>query len=374
LILMSEQVITNLLLGSNFIDFKKKLEQDYAKPVKKIQFKDDEGDFITITSDLELMEARKLCSNEFKIVFEEEVPIKSQEFSSLPVYSESGPVVHSAYCDNCQATIVGIRYKCANCVDYDLCDQCEAGNSEGDIHHLDHVFLKIYRPVNYHIPFMIQNLYKVNENSVFNSNQPSRYDRFHSGAVSCPYIKSLEARLEIVEKELEEVLTNLNKNNEQNVNKERVDKERKQAEKRKENQLRKQVKQQRRRSKKLLKQQQKILNLNPSIVINEKDIVSQVKIEEKIPEENVSILQEPQSIVEENDSEPRIEDFEDLICEEEKQPIEQKSEPLLESHPISRYERQHSVLASMGFMDRNLNESLLVQFKDVYRVIDELVD
>ncbi|KAK3822109.1 MAG: hypothetical protein JOS17DRAFT_720982 [Linnemannia elongata] len=48
-------------------------------------------------------------------------------------------------CDGCDGEITGIRYKCGNCADYDLCGNCEAS----PFHHHDpkHIFLKIRRPV-----------------------------------------------------------------------------------------------------------------------------------------------------------------------------------------------------------------------------------
>lgn len=39
--------------------------------------------------------------------------------------------------------IRGVRYKCANCVDFDLCEMCEGANS----HINTHVFLKIRIPI-----------------------------------------------------------------------------------------------------------------------------------------------------------------------------------------------------------------------------------
>lgn len=46
-------------------------------------------------------------------------------------------------CDCCQRTIVGVRFKCGNCPDYDLCEHCE---NLTNIHDSTHVFLKLRRP------------------------------------------------------------------------------------------------------------------------------------------------------------------------------------------------------------------------------------
>lgn len=47
-------------------------------------------------------------------------------------------------CNTCNCTpITGVRYKCANCVDYDICERCEAQ----DCHNRTHVFLKITIPI-----------------------------------------------------------------------------------------------------------------------------------------------------------------------------------------------------------------------------------
>lgn len=55
-----------------------------------------------------------------------------------PVYVHDG-----VYCDGCNCVIVGPRYKCGNCPDFDLCEACE---DKPGIHHPDHVFVKIRRP------------------------------------------------------------------------------------------------------------------------------------------------------------------------------------------------------------------------------------
>ncbi|KAI8372847.1 uncharacterized protein BYT42DRAFT_616052 [Radiomyces spectabilis] len=47
-------------------------------------------------------------------------------------------------CNKCSVSpIRGVRYKCANCVDFDLCEMCEGGNSHANTH----VFLKIRIPI-----------------------------------------------------------------------------------------------------------------------------------------------------------------------------------------------------------------------------------
>jgi len=56
----------------------------------------------------------------------------------------SSVAVHSGIkCDACLMNpILGVRYKCANCKDFDLCANCEAKGV-----HKDHVFIKLQRPI-----------------------------------------------------------------------------------------------------------------------------------------------------------------------------------------------------------------------------------
>ena len=56
-------------------------------------------------------------------------------------------VVHHAICDYCSKHIEGIRYKCLQCPDYDLCETCEAVNCKNKFHDDDHVFAKIVKPL-----------------------------------------------------------------------------------------------------------------------------------------------------------------------------------------------------------------------------------
>ena len=76
----------------------------------------------------------------------------------------SNKIIHIYKCNNCgKENIEGIRYKCTNCPDYNLCEKCES-NSE---HIPSHVLLKIRRPIqDKNLNYKIKNFtYK---NSVFN--------------------------------------------------------------------------------------------------------------------------------------------------------------------------------------------------------------
>ncbi|KAG0639971.1 Serpin domain-containing protein [Tuber brumale] len=46
-------------------------------------------------------------------------------------------------CDGCDRGLVGPRYKCVQCADYDLCAICEGELSEQKFHDISHIFIKI---------------------------------------------------------------------------------------------------------------------------------------------------------------------------------------------------------------------------------------
>mmetsp|Transcript_18933 Transcript_18933/g.26466 ORF Transcript_18933/g.26466 Transcript_18933/m.26466 type:complete len:398 (+) Transcript_18933:138-1331(+) len=53
--------------------------------------------------------------------------------------------LHPARCDSCQKQIRGIRYKCKDCPDFDLCEACEP--NKAGIHSSQHSFMKIFKPL-----------------------------------------------------------------------------------------------------------------------------------------------------------------------------------------------------------------------------------
>jgi hypothetical protein len=141
----------------------------------KILVKDEEGDLITVSSDIELQEVYRFSFNqkilEIKaickpknLVFHRPSPIASQSNPISTCLVES-PVPetdlkekakekeieklprHPATCDGCDIAILGVRYKCSICPDYDLCSNCEEINAEKNFHPQNHYFLKINRPL-----------------------------------------------------------------------------------------------------------------------------------------------------------------------------------------------------------------------------------
>lgn len=60
-------------------------------------------------------------------------------------HHDGRPIHEGVFCDGCgeRKPIIGVRYKCGHCVDFDLCEKCEA---EVD-HPKEHIFLRIKYPV-----------------------------------------------------------------------------------------------------------------------------------------------------------------------------------------------------------------------------------
>ena len=58
---------------------------------------------------------------------------------------------HYADCDGCKVNIVGVRWKCVNCLSYDLCDNCEKrfllDDPQRINHPREHLFVKIVTPL-----------------------------------------------------------------------------------------------------------------------------------------------------------------------------------------------------------------------------------
>jgi len=67
-----------------------------------------------------------------------------------PKWPPVANVAHATMCDFCGEGISGVRYKCINCNQYNLCAGCEGSNasySAMESHYKGHLFAKLYHPV-----------------------------------------------------------------------------------------------------------------------------------------------------------------------------------------------------------------------------------
>ncbi|BFZ22142.1 hypothetical protein BsWGS_25182 [Bradybaena similaris] len=76
--------------------------------------------------------------------FTKVVEKSSLEYLLNDIFGIREPAFHEGvYCDGCNKEIYGIRYKCGNCLDFDLCSICE---NQPNLHDQTHVFLKLRTP------------------------------------------------------------------------------------------------------------------------------------------------------------------------------------------------------------------------------------
>jgi hypothetical protein len=188
-----------LILDSSisYSDLKYTIQLCTGLQLIKFLVKDEEGDDITVSSEIELQEIyrfglkqdsltiKALCkSNHINSTNEKSpinntvtpstcvlqkevapvlkpvpVPIAEPIPTPTPVIvpsesnvtekkvEEQPSLVHNAICDSCDQKISGIRYKCSICPDYDLCSVCEDKNMKESFHPQNHHFLKINRPI-----------------------------------------------------------------------------------------------------------------------------------------------------------------------------------------------------------------------------------
>ena len=69
-----------------------------------------------------------------------------EERVTLCVAGQDGGVKHPASCDLCSQSIVGVRWKCLSCPDWDCCTACSASIRE---QHPHHSFVKLYKAADY---------------------------------------------------------------------------------------------------------------------------------------------------------------------------------------------------------------------------------
>jgi len=112
------------------------LNTSYPQGQFTLQYVDEDNDRITFSSDSELRSAlNNVAPGGVIKIYVKPKGKKSEETS------ESAEVHVGVTCDGCQGSIVGNRYKCTVCPDYDLCQGC----SDKKVHP-DHNMIKIARP------------------------------------------------------------------------------------------------------------------------------------------------------------------------------------------------------------------------------------
>jgi len=112
------------------------LNSDYRQGQFTLQYMDEDNDRITFSSNNELRSALSTVAlgGTMKIYVKPKVK-KSEETT------QNSTVHPGVTCDGCQGPVVGNRYKCVECPDYDLCQTC----SDKKIHS-EHNMIKITRP------------------------------------------------------------------------------------------------------------------------------------------------------------------------------------------------------------------------------------
>ncbi|XP_054831900.1 sequestosome-1 isoform X2 [Eublepharis macularius] len=94
----------------------------------QMYYKDEDGDMIAFSSDEELKLAVPCVKDGiFRIYVKERKELKREHLHRQSCSQERPPnVVHpNVVCDGCDGPVVGARFKCTVCPDYDLCSTCE---------------------------------------------------------------------------------------------------------------------------------------------------------------------------------------------------------------------------------------------------------
>ncbi|XP_025919141.1 sequestosome-1 isoform X6 [Apteryx rowi] len=96
-------------------------------PAFRMHYKDEDGDLIAFSSDEELELAMPYVQDGVLRVYIKEKKECKREHRAQCSQEPPRDMVHpNVICDGCEGPVVGARFKCTVCPDYDLCSTCES--------------------------------------------------------------------------------------------------------------------------------------------------------------------------------------------------------------------------------------------------------
>jgi len=160
-----------------------------------ISWTDEDGDMVTIATDEELIIAlTEMSGPVYKLI----VNIKSEK-ESEDVSSKESQIHSGIVCDACEKTpIVGHRYKCIVCDDFDLCGSCEVAGR-----HPGHNMIRISNQENHFPHRLFKRIHKMQERAEKrNSHQEKNGEPSMRGSGPTPGCHNPSQRGNIVDRKL----------------------------------------------------------------------------------------------------------------------------------------------------------------------------
>uniref|UniRef100_A0A8B9TVA3 Sequestosome 1 n=1 Tax=Anas platyrhynchos TaxID=8839 RepID=A0A8B9TVA3_ANAPL len=97
-----------------------------SPPAFRLHYRDEDGDLIAFSSDEELELAMPFVRDGvFRVYIKEKKECRREHRSQCSQEPPRDMVHPNVICDGCEGPVVGARFKCTVCPDYDLCSTCE---------------------------------------------------------------------------------------------------------------------------------------------------------------------------------------------------------------------------------------------------------